>query len=89
MLLYTKHAEAMAASTACGSSVDADVAIYVLYFVLQISIPMYIRICTSDRRRCMNIQNIINEIREEVFLVLSALHSFTGNYSTSAFYGNG
>ena len=48
---------------------------------------MYIEIGTSDRRRCIDIKNVISEIREEVCLALLALRLFGGNYYTSGFYG--
>ena len=48
---------------------------------------MCIQIGTSDWWRCIDIQNVISEIREEVCLALPAIHSFTGNDYTSAFYG--
>ena len=50
---------------------------------------MYIKIGTSDRWRCVDIRNIVCEIREEVCLALPALHSLTGNDYTSAFSGIG
>ena len=45
---------------------------YTWFFTLQISIPMYIEIGTSDRRRCIDICNVVSEIRKEVFLALPA-----------------
>lgn len=74
-------------STICISSLDSDIAIYELYFALQISILMCIETGASDWWRCIDIQNVINEIREEVCLALPALHPFTGNDYTSVFYG--
>ena len=89
VFLCTKHAELLGVSAACISTMNSDIAIYALYFALQISVPMYIEIRTSDRRRCIDIRNVVSEIREEVCLALPALHSFTGNDYTSAFYGIG
>ena len=50
---------------------------------------MYIKIGTSDRRRCIVIRNVVSEIKEEVCLALPTIHSFTGNDYTSVFYGIG
>ena len=50
---------------------------------------MYVKICTNDRRRCINIRNVVSEVRKYICLVLTALHSFTGNDYISAFYGIG
>ena len=50
---------------------------------------MYIETGTSDQRRCIDIQNVIGEIREEVCLALPALHLFTGTVYARAFYGIG
>ena len=78
---------------ACISTVELDIARYALYLkycnVLTISIPMYIEIGTGDRRRCIDIRNVVSEIREKVCLALPAFHSFIGNEYTSAFYGIG
>ena len=64
--------------------------IYIYIFLFfQISIPMYVKICTNDRRRCINIRNVVSEVRKYICLVLTALHSFTGNDYISAFYGIG
>ena len=51
--------------------------IYIYFFFLffQISIPMYVKICTNDRRRCINIRNVVSEVRKYICLVLTALHS--------------
>ena len=85
MFLCTKHIEALRVSAACISTVDSNNAIYMLYFAPQISIPTYIEIATCDRQRCLDIRNIVSEIREEFCLALSALHSFTGNNYTAPF----
>ena len=68
---------------ACISTVELDIARYALYLkycnVLTISIPMYIEIGTGDRRRCIDIRNVVSEIREKVCLALPAFHLFIGN----------
>ena len=45
---------------------------YTRFFTLQISIPMYIEIGISDRRRCIDIWNVVSEIRKEACLALPA-----------------
>ena len=45
---------------------------YTRFFTLQISIPMYIEIGISDRQRCIDICNVVSEIRKEIFLALLA-----------------
>ena len=59
VILCTNLAAALGVSTACISTVNSDIAIYALYFATQISIPMYIKIGTSDRRRCIDVRNEI------------------------------
>ena len=59
VILCTNLAAALRVSTACISTVNSDIAIYALYFAMQISIPMYIKIGTSDRRRCIDVRNEI------------------------------
>ena len=81
MFLCTKNAEAIAVSAALISTVDSN--------HLQILIPIYIETGTSDKRRCMDIKNVISEIKEEVCLALPALRLFTGNCYTSGFLGMG
>ena len=89
MFLCAKHAEALGVSVACILTVDSDIAICALYFALQISISVHIESGTSNQRRCIDIRNIVSEIREEACLALPALHLFTGNDYTGAFYGTG
>ena len=50
---------------------------------------MYIEINTSDRRRNIDQQYVISEIREDVCLALPFHHLFTRNDNTSVFYGIG
>ena len=54
VILCTKLAAARGVSTACISTVNSDIAIYAMYFAMQISIPMYNKIGISDRRRCVD-----------------------------------
>ena len=79
MFLCTKHAEALRVSVACILTVESDIAICALYFALQILISMHIEIGTSNQRRCIDIRNVVIEIRKEVCLALPAFHLFTGN----------
>lgn len=83
VLLSTKHAKALGASTAFISTVDSNIAIHALYFPLQISIPMYIVNGTCDRQRCINVQKIGSEIEEDICSAFHTLHLLTVN--TSAF----
>lgn len=64
---------------------DSNIAIYTFYFALEILIPMYVDTGTSDRRRCIDIRNVVSEVIEEVLLPFLRF-MFTGNDSKSAFY---
>ena len=70
LFLCTKLVEALEVSAAGISTMDYDTAIYALYFALKISIPKYIEIGTKDRRRCIDIGNVVSETRRKVFLAL-------------------
>ena len=89
VFLCCKHAETYGASAVCISTVDSDIPLYAMYFASQIEIPIYIEIGTNERRRCIDINNIVGKLGVDVCMALPALHSFTGNDYTSAFYGIG
>ena len=73
----------------CIETVDSDIAIYALYFENKITSRIFINFITSSRRRIIDITDVALEIGEECCRALPALHAFTGNDYTSAFFGIG
>ena len=65
------------------------IVVYTLYFSPKIPTSMYIHIGVGERRRILDIQNIVSELGVDFCATLPALHSFTGNGYTSAFHGMG
>ena len=73
----------------CISTVDTDIFVYALFFSSKISTSIFIQLGVGDRRRVIDIGNIVSELGVDLRLALPALHSFTGNDYTSAFHGMG
>ena len=85
VFLCAKHCS----TPCCISTVDTDIAIYAVYFSQFIQTKMFIEIGVRDRKRILNVENIVINLGEKVSKALPALHCFTGNDYTSAFHGIG
>ena len=87
VFLCVRHAKNTLDLDACITTVDTDIAVYALYFS-DIS-NIYIKIGAADRKRILDISKIATVLEENVCRALPALHAFTGNDYTSAFFGIG
>lgn len=84
-----KHAKDSLNLDACITTVDTDIAIYALYFSCILTSDIYIKIGAADRKRILDVTRIAAVLGRKVCQSLPALHAFTGNDYTSAFFGIG
>ena len=89
IFLCAAHAATLGKEKALITTVDSDVALYACYFESRIPISLYVSIGVKERRRVIDVNEIVSEIGEECCSALPALHAFTGNDYTSAFFGVG
>lgn len=89
VFLCCVHARNLGLESACIETVDSDIAIYAVHFRQQISLRMFVKIGSGEKKRILDVSQIHEEIGEDVAAALPALHSFTGNDYTSAFHGIG
>ena len=89
VFLCAKHAALQGSESICIETVDTDIVVYALFFNDKIPVRMYINFTVSSRRRIIDIDSIADELGLACCSALPALHSFTGNDYTSAFYGCG
>ena len=73
----------------CIKTVDSDIGIYSLYFHDKIAAKQYIEIGVGNYKRILDVGYIASELGLSMCNSLPALHCFTGNDYTSAFYGVG
>ena len=90
VFLCAKHAsDEYQTTSACITTVDSDIALYALYFDSKIEIRMYINYIVAKRSRIIDVHSIALEIGLDCCSSIPALHAFSGNGYTSAFYGIG
>ena len=90
VFLCAKHASDSGSNTVCIETVDSDIPLYALYFQEKLGgISLLVNYIVNKRRRIININNIVSELGIDYCRAIPALHAFTGNDYTSAFYGIG
>ncbi|XP_047132181.1 uncharacterized protein LOC124811086 [Hydra vulgaris] len=89
VFLCSKHAASIGFDSVCIHTVDTDIAIYGLYFQNQLPIHFFVDIGVCNSRRILDIKIIASKLGTDCCKALLALHAFSGNDYTSAFYGIG
>ena len=89
VFLCSLHAGELGMKSVLITTVDSDIVLYACYFYLQSKPKIYVRIGCNNRVRVVSIDKISKELGNDCCLALPALHAFTGNDYTSAFYGIG
>ena len=89
VFLCTKHAESFGFQSVVIVTVDTDIAVYSIYFQQFLEAELFVKISNGKDKRLLKIVNISSKLGKDLCAALPALHCFTGNDDTSAFYGIG
>ena len=89
VFLCAKHAESFGFQSVVIVTVDTDIAVYSIYFQQFLEAELFVKISNGKDKRLLKIVNISSKLGKDLCAALPALHCFTGNDYTSAFYGIG
>ena len=89
VILCCKHAEESGHQNVCIVTVDSDIAIYNIYYADRMNLNVYVQVGTKASKRILDIGAIQESIGSSISNALPALHAFTDNDYTSAFFGMG
>ena len=89
VFLCAKYAESFGFQSVAIVTVDADIAVYSIYFQQFLEVQLFVKIGNGKDKRLLQIANISSELGKNLCAALPAFHCFTGNDYTSAFYGIG
>ena len=89
MFLSAKRAESFGFQSVVIVTVDTDIAVYSIYFQQFLEVELFAKIGNGKDKRLLKITKTSSELGKDLCAALPALHCFTVNDYTSAFYGIG
>ena len=82
-----KHAESFGFQSVVIVTVGTDIAVYSIYFQQFLEAELFVKIGNGKDKHLLKTVNISSKLGKDLCAALPALHCFTGNDYTSAFYG--